>query len=116
MGRFGRYVGAASAWWLFTLGIILLFFPPLFWLGIILILLGIGFGVGGWARGEPEERRGLRESGEQAREYLGGMTGGWIIVLGVLLFLFPEPITSGIGVLVILVGLGVWIASWRRER
>lgn len=105
-----------NGWWLITLGIVLLFFPPLFWLGIIVILFGIGIGIGGWAGGETEERPGIRESGEQAREYLGGMTGGWIIVLGVLLFLFPEPISSGIGVLVILIGLGVWIVTWWRER
>jgi UPF0716 family protein affecting phage T7 exclusion len=112
----GRYTGARNAWWVITIGIVLLFFPPLFWLGILLILLGLGIGVGGWAGRETEERRGIRASGEQAREYLGEMTGGWIIVLGVLLLLFPEPITSVIGVFVILLGVGVWIAAWWRER
>lgn len=112
----GGYAGAASAWWLIVLGVILLFFPPLFWLGIILIVLGIISGIVAWARGgdsdERQERQGIRERGDQASEYLAGISGGWLIVLGVLLFFIPTPLTTLIGIVLILIGIGVWIAAW----
>ncbi|MFB6130444.1 MAG: hypothetical protein ABEJ28_06455 [Salinigranum sp.] len=34
-----------------------------------------------------------------------------LLVAGVVLFLFPEPITSTVGVILIVVGLGAWIAD-----
>lgn len=36
---------------------------------------------------------------------------GILLVAGVVLFLFPEPITSGIGVLLVVVGVIVWLAD-----
>ncbi len=112
----GGYAGAASAWWLIILGVILLFFPPLFWLGIILIVLGIISGIVAWVRGgdsgERQERQGIRERGDQASEYLAGISGGWLVVLGVLLFIIPTPLTTLVGIVLILIGIGVWIAAW----
>lgn len=88
MSSSSGYAGMASAWWLIVIGIVLLFFPPLFWLGIILILIGIVSSIAAWAGGgESGERRGVRESGEQASEYLAGISGGWLIALGVILFI-----------------------------
>lgn len=43
------------------------------------------------------------------------MSGGWLIVLGVLLFIIPTPLTTLIGI-IILIGIGVWIAAWWGER
>jgi len=46
------------------------------------------------------------------RSALSGITDGgpatWLIIAGVLLFVIPEPITSVLGALVLLVGLVVW--------
>jgi uncharacterized membrane protein len=110
------YGSVASAWWLIGLGIVLLFIPPLFWLGLVLIFGGIILGLAGWFEQEGEEREGIRESGDRASEYLGGITGGWIIALGVVLFIIPTPLTTLIGILVILVGIGVWLSAWWGER
>lgn len=116
MANRGGYAEVANAWWLIGLGILFLFFPPLFWFGILLMLAGIVFGVVGWARQGGEERRGVRASGEQARDYLGAISGGWIIALGVFLFIIPTPLTTLIGIFVILVGIGVWLSAWWGER
>lgn len=32
-----------------------------------------------------------------------------LIVIGIVLFVFPEPATSGVGLLLLLVGLVLWI-------
>lgn len=112
----GERAGVASAWWLIIIGIVLLFFLPLFWLGIILIVFGIAVGIAGWASSGSDERRSIRESGEHASEYLAGVSGGWLIVLGVLLFIIPTPLTTLIGIVIILIGIGVWIAAWWGER
>lgn len=116
MPNWSRYAGVASAWWLIGLGVILLFFPPLFWLGLLLILGGIGFSLAGWAGQDREERRGVHASGDRAREYLGAISGGWIIALGVFLFIIPTPLTTLVGIFVILVGIGVWLSAWWSER
>jgi|GEM_PF-2976203 len=53
-----------------------------------------------------------RTSKSAIRNALSGITDGgpgtWLILLGVLLFVVPEPITSIIGALVLLVGIAVW--------
>lgn len=39
---------------------------------------------------------------------------GWIglvLLLGVVLFLFPEPVTSGLGITILLVALAIWVVS-----
>ena len=38
---------------------------------------------------------------------------GMIILLGIALLLFPEPATTGIGVLLVLIGGGMWFSKWR---
>ena len=45
-----------------------------------------------------------------ARNRLGG-TGlaSLLIIVGIILFIFPEPATSGLGVLLILVGILLWL-------
>lgn len=40
----------------------------------------------------------------------------WLIVLGVLLFLFPTPLTTVIGTILIIVSIGMWVAAWSSER
>jgi hypothetical protein len=107
-----EYASVASAWWLIIIGIVLLFFPPLFWLGIIFTIVGIIAGIAGWANSGSDERRSVRESGELASEYLAGVSGGWLIVLGVLLFIIPTPLTTLVGIIIILVGIAFWIAAW----
>lgn len=37
---------------------------------------------------------------------------GLILLVGVALFLFPEPATSGVGILLILVGAVLWVVDW----
>ena len=35
-----------------------------------------------------------------------------LILIGAILFFFPEPITSVIGILVLVVGIATWVADW----
>lgn len=39
----------------------------------------------------------------------GGTATSLLIVLGVILFVVPEPITSVIGILVLLAGVAIWL-------
>lgn len=60
------------------------------------------------------------EHQEGVAEDPGERTEGWwekglvtmLLVAGVLLFLFPEPATSGLGVLLMLTGAVVWLIDW----
>jgi UPF0716 family protein affecting phage T7 exclusion len=36
-------------------------------------------------------------------------TSGTLIIIGAILFLFPEPVTSGAGVFLLLAGILVWL-------
>ena len=35
-----------------------------------------------------------------------------LILIGAILFFFPEPITSVIGILVLVVGIATWVVDW----
>jgi hypothetical protein len=35
-----------------------------------------------------------------------------LIIIGFILFVFPEPITSVIGIIVLIVGVATWVADW----
>lgn len=35
-----------------------------------------------------------------------------LLVAGVLMFVFPEPITSGVGILLISIGVVAWLVDW----
>ena len=35
-----------------------------------------------------------------------------LILIGAILFFFPEPITSAIGIVVLVVGIATWVADW----
>lgn len=46
-----------------------------------------------------------------------GNGGGWglpalLLAAGVILFLFPEPITSTVGILLVVAGVAVWLYEW----
>lgn len=43
--------------------------------------------------------------------YASGGLAGLLVVAGVVLFFFPEPLTSILGVLTILAGIGSWIVG-----
>lgn len=43
-----------------------------------------------------------------------GVSG--LLIIGVLLFFFPEPLTSFLGIILILVAALIWLAGWYRER
>ncbi len=47
---------------------------------------------------------------------LEGIGAGWIILLGVLFFFFPEPVTSFWGAILILIGVGIFLVGWWRDR
>lgn len=48
--------------------------------------------------------------------YWGAIGVGGLLVIGTLFFLFPEPLTSFIGIALVLVAAGIWLAGWYRER
>lgn len=35
-----------------------------------------------------------------------------LIIIGVILFIIPEPITSVIGIITIILGVATWVADW----
>lgn len=41
---------------------------------------------------------------------------GWVIILGLVLFFFPEPTTSLIGTLLIIAATLTWLAGWYSSR
>jgi len=43
---------------------------------------------------------------------LGEGLAGLLLLAGIALFLFPEPATSGIGILLIATGVAVWLLDW----
>ena len=48
------------------------------------------------------------------RSYWGAIGVGELLVLGTLFFLFPEPITSVLGITLVAVAAAVWVAGWYR--
>ncbi|MDS0281005.1 hypothetical protein [Haloarcula onubensis] len=42
-----------------------------------------------------------------------GVSG--LLVIGTLFFLFPEPLTSVLGIILVLVASGIWLAGWYRD-
>lgn len=50
-------------------------------------------------------------SSSSITDRIGGSRASWIIILGAALFVVPEPITSVLGVLVILVGIVAWLVG-----
>lgn len=60
--------------------------------------------------GDPDARRYEREDDDD-ESWLDEGTIALLLVVGVALFLFPEPATSGIGVLLIAAGLGGWLVD-----
>ena len=46
------------------------------------------------------------------RRYSEEEQASLLIIIGFILFIFPEPITSLIGIIVLIVGIATWIADW----
>lgn len=38
--------------------------------------------------------------------------GGLLVIVGIILFVIPEPATSGLGIALIVIGALVWLVSW----
>lgn len=49
-------------------------------------------------------------------KYWSAVGVGGLIVIGALLFFFPEPMTSLLGIILILTAALIWLAGWYRER
>ena len=49
-------------------------------------------------------------------ERLEAIGAGAVIVLGLVLLFFPEPSTSVVGGLMVLIGLGIWVTQWRKMK
>lgn len=67
-------------------------------------------------RGRSEERTEDR-SGDESPGWFGRARakyglGAVLVAVGVALFLFPEPITSTAGLVLIAVGALIWLVSW----
>lgn len=48
------------------------------------------------------------------KKYWSGVGVGGLLVIGTLFFLFPEPLTSVLGIALVLVAAGIWLAGWYR--
>lgn len=46
------------------------------------------------------------------RSYLEEEQAALLILIGAILFFFPEPITSVIGVIVLVIGIATWVSDW----
>ncbi|WP_433632248.1 hypothetical protein [Halomicrococcus sp. NG-SE-24] len=79
-----------------------------------------GFGWSAWpwsdvedendAYGESDEFRPSEATDEGGR--LGEGVVSVLLVVGVVLFLFPEPATSAIGMGLVALGLAMWLLDW----
>lgn len=49
-------------------------------------------------------------------KWLEALGAGAIVILGIVLLVFPEPSTSIVGGVLIVVGLGLWLLGWRRSK
>ncbi|MFT4891056.1 MAG: energy-converting hydrogenase Eha subunit C [Halobacteriales archaeon] len=57
---------------------------------------------------ESEESRSITS---KVRRYIGTSLASWIILAGAILVVLPEPITSFVGVALLLIGLVMWIGE-----
>lgn len=46
------------------------------------------------------------------RKYSEEEQASLLIIIGAILFFFPEPITSVIGIVVLIVGVATWVSDW----
>jgi hypothetical protein len=46
------------------------------------------------------------------KKYWSAIGVGGLLVIGTLFFLFPEPLTSVLGIALVLVAAGIWLAGW----
>lgn len=46
------------------------------------------------------------------RKYSEEEQASLLIIIGVILFVIPEPITSVIGIIVLILGIATWVADW----
>lgn len=58
--------------------------------------------------GEPRMTSRSREGDSSAVSSPGGGTAALLILAGVLLFVFPEPVTSAVGVVLVVAGILLW--------
>lgn len=49
-------------------------------------------------------------------KWLEGISVSWIIIIGVILFFFPEPISSFWGAVLILAGVVAFFVGWWQDR
>lgn len=54
---------------------------------------------------------GETDNEEDGGGWLGGISVGLLLLVGVILFFFPEPVTTEIGILLIGLAIVVWIAK-----
>lgn len=50
------------------------------------------------------------------KDWVDALGIGGIIILGLVLFFFPEPITSFMGIVIIILACLAWLAGWYRTR
>lgn len=50
------------------------------------------------------------------QEWWDALGVGGIIIIGLALFFFPEPVTSFVGIGIIIIACLVWLAGWYRGR
>ena len=62
--------------------------------------------------GYDDENTGYERAGEDDDSWLDEGLIGLVLIAGVVLFLFPEPATSGLGVLLIAIGVVAWLIDW----
>lgn len=79
-----------------------------------------GYGWLPWSRGrEPDETYDGRTYDQEVHE---GEDGSWwdeglitlLFLVGIGLFIFPEPATSGLGIALIATAAVLWLADWAR--
>lgn len=46
------------------------------------------------------------------KTYWSAIGVGGLLVIGLLFFLFPEPVTSVIGITLIIVAVFIWLSGW----
>ena len=50
------------------------------------------------------------------RQWWDALGVGGVIIIGLALFFFPEPVTSFIGIIIILVAVLIWLGGWYNNR
>lgn len=49
-------------------------------------------------------------------KYWSAIGVGGLLIVGVLFFFFPEPLTSMLGIILVLLAALIWLAGWYRDR